>query len=90
MINNLLIINIILYVFLFDRENHLRTITRAFQSRIFIHMDKSIASKYRFNIIINSTYEDDIQLISLRYMYLYMSTFKANVQFSVTGSIAVT
>lgn len=53
-------------------------------------MDKSIASKYRFNIIINSTYEDDIQLISLRYMYLYMSTFKANVQFSVTGSIAVT
>lgn len=49
-------------------------------------MDKSIASKYRFNIIINSTYEDDIQLISLR----YMSTFKANVQFSVTGSIAVT
>lgn len=89
MINNLLII-IILYVFLFDRENHLRTITRPFQSRAFIHMDKSIASKYRFNIIINSTYEDDIQLISLRYMYLYMSTFKANVQFSVTGSIAVT
>lgn len=82
---------IILYIFLFDTKIIFEWPSPSNTSIPISSIQTSYPyrQKYRFNIIINSTYEDDIQLILLRYMYLYRLPLTSNIQISVTSSIAV-
>lgn len=82
---------IILYIFLFDTKVIFEWPSPSNTSIPISSIQTSYPyrQKYRFNIIINSIYEDDIQLILLRYMYLYRLPLTSNIQISVTSSIAV-